>query len=72
MIRCLSLIILLPPPHNSQVSKASGGTRKGWLGGEESSNLSKWYGPDRALFLPGGLLDRNDLPDYLNGELAGE
>lgn len=29
-------------------------------------------GPDRALFLPGGLLDRNDLPDYLDGELPGE
>jgi hypothetical protein len=29
-------------------------------------------GPDRALFLPGGLLERDDLPDYLNGELAGE
>jgi hypothetical protein len=29
-------------------------------------------GPDRALFLPGGLLDRNDLPDYLDGTLAGE
>lgn len=29
-------------------------------------------GPDRALFLPGGLLDRDDLPDYLDGTLAGE
>lgn len=29
-------------------------------------------GPDRALFLPGGLLDRDDLPAYLNGELPGE
>jgi hypothetical protein len=29
-------------------------------------------GPDRALFLPGGLLDRADLPDYLDGTLAGE
>lgn len=29
-------------------------------------------GPDRALFLPGGLLDRTDLPDYLDGTLAGE
>lgn len=29
-------------------------------------------GPDRALFLPGGLLDRAELPDYLDGTLAGE
>ncbi len=29
-------------------------------------------GPDRALFLPGGLLDRNDLPLYLDGTLPGE
>ena len=29
-------------------------------------------GPDRALFLPGGLLDRSDVPAYLNGSLAGE
>lgn len=57
-----------PPPS----PQASSGTRKGWFGGEESSNLSKWYGPDRALFLPGGLLDRNDLPDYLDGTLPGD
>ena len=30
-------------------------------------------GPDRKLFLPGGLLDRDtDVPEYLNGVLAGE
>ena len=29
-------------------------------------------GPSRNLFLPDGLLDRNDVPDYLNGELAGD
>jgi len=34
--------------------------------------LDKWYGPNRALFLPGGLLDRRDLPSYLTGELAGD
>ncbi|KAI8465026.1 MAG: minor chlorophyll a/b-binding protein of photosystem II [Monoraphidium minutum] len=54
----------------SKVSSVSG--RKGWFGGAENSNLDKWYGPDRALFLPGGLLDRNDLPDYLDGTLAGD
>lgn len=46
---------------------------KGWFGGEGgASDLTKWYGPDRALFLPGGLLDPSDLPTYLNGELAGD
>lgn len=25
------------------------------------------YGPDRKLFLPGGLLDTNDVPAYLDG-----
>ena len=29
-------------------------------------------GPDRALFLPGGLLDAADVPAYLNGSLAGD
>ncbi|GBF88582.1 chlorophyll a-b binding protein, chloroplastic [Raphidocelis subcapitata] len=52
--------------------KGGSGTRKGWLGGTETSNLSKWYGPDRALFLPGGLLDRDDLPLYLDGTLPGD
>eukprot|EP00882_Tetradesmus_deserticola_P000241 GHRQ01000268.1.p1 GENE.GHRQ01000268.1~~GHRQ01000268.1.p1 ORF type:complete len:290 (+),score=147.69 GHRQ01000268.1:153-1022(+) len=46
---------------------------RGWLGGAGGAEgLDKWYGPDRALFLPGGLLDRNDLPDYLDGTLAGD
>ena len=30
------------------------------------------YGPDRALFLPGGLLDRSEVPDYLNGTYPGD
>ena len=29
-------------------------------------------GPDRLLYLPGGLLDRSEIPSYLNGTLAGE
>mmetsp|Transcript_11688 Transcript_11688/g.20755 ORF Transcript_11688/g.20755 Transcript_11688/m.20755 type:complete len:296 (-) Transcript_11688:466-1353(-) len=57
-------------------SKQSKGTKqsRGWLGGAggSSTSLDKWYGPDRALFLPSGLLDPSDLPDYLNGELAGD
>lgn len=47
---------------------------RGWTGGEggPQTNLEKWYGPNRALFLPGGLLDRTDVPSYLTGELAGD
>ncbi|MVG17117.1 hypothetical protein EF849_22065, partial [Aeromonas jandaei] len=32
----------------------------------------KWYGPDRRIFLPEGLLDRSDVPEYLNGEVPGD
>merc|ERR1719335_841191 len=47
---------------------------RGWLGGEggPQTSLAKWYGPQRALFLPGGLLDRSEIPTYLTGELAGD
>merc|ERR1712099_27708 len=53
--------------------KAGGGGRGAWLGsGEQEFNLGKWYGADRSLFLPTGLLDPTDIPEYLNGELAGD
>lgn len=29
-------------------------------------------GPDRRIFLPDGLLDRSEIPEYLNGEVPGE
>merc|ERR1711939_249437 len=47
---------------------------RGWLGGGggPQTSLDKWYGPDRALFLPSGLLERSDLPSYLSGDLAGD
>jgi len=47
---------------------------KGWLGEKNASkmNLGKWYGPGRVLFLPGGLLDKSDIPPYLNGDIAGD
>merc|ERR1719359_1967699 len=61
---------------NRTSTKMSASVKKtrGWLGGEggPQTNLDKWYGPNRALFLPGGLLDRTDLPSYLTGELAGD
>jgi len=46
----------------------------GWLGdkGGPQTNLNTWYGPNRALYLPGGLLNSSDIPKYLTGELAGD
>lgn len=32
----------------------------------------RFAGPSRALFLPRGLLDEDEIPGYLNGQLAGE
>lgn len=60
---------------SAPLKKPSAGKKtRGWLGGEggPQTNLDKWYGPDRALFLPGGLLERSDLPVYLSGDLAGD
>jgi len=37
-----------------------------------AKDLDKWYGPTRSLYLPDGLLDRNEVPSYLNGTLAGD
>jgi len=36
------------------------------------ANLDKWYGPNRQLFLPRGLLDPSEVAPYLTGELAGD
>ncbi|KAL5564589.1 hypothetical protein UlMin_027753 [Ulmus minor] len=38
----------------------------------ENDELAKWYGPDRRIFLPDGLLDRSEIPEYLNGEVPGD
>ncbi|KAL6755303.1 minor chlorophyll a/b-binding protein of photosystem II [Haematococcus lacustris] len=56
------------------VSAPGGKRSRGWLGGEggAQTDLSKWYGPDRALFLPSGLLEDKDVPSYLTGELPGD
>jgi light-harvesting complex II chlorophyll a/b binding protein 5 len=29
-------------------------------------------GPDRRIYLPEGLLDKSEIPSYLNGEVPGE
>lgn len=36
------------------------------------SELAKWYGEDRRIYLPSGLLDRSEVPEYLTGEVAGD
>ncbi|CAA6663910.1 unnamed protein product [Spirodela intermedia] len=36
-----------------------------------NEELAKWYGPDRRIFLPEGLLDRSEVPEYLNGRSPG-
>jgi light-harvesting complex II chlorophyll a/b binding protein 5 len=34
--------------------------------------LLLFSGPDRRIYLPNGLLDRDEVPEYLNGEVPGE
>ncbi|GMH31416.1 hypothetical protein Nepgr_033259 [Nepenthes gracilis] len=37
-----------------------------------NEELAKWYGPDRRIYLPEGLLDRSEIPEYLTGEVPGD
>eukprot|EP00249_Psilotum_nudum_P028820 c38759_g1_i1 orf=1232-2077(+) len=37
-----------------------------------NDELAKWYGPERRIYLPEGLLDRSDVPAYLTGEVPGD
>ncbi|CAB4319338.1 unnamed protein product [Prunus armeniaca] len=48
-----------PPPKAKAVAPAD-------------EELAKWYGPDRRIFLPEGLLDRSEIPEYLTGEVPGD
>merc|ERR1719181_225192 len=51
----------------------AGKKTRGWGGGEGGAgDLSKWYGANRKLWLPSGLWTSDDVPDYLNGSLAGD
>ena len=43
-----------------------------WTGSSSGYDSSKWYGADRKLFLPSGFLDPSEVPDYLDGTLAGD
>eukprot|EP00210_Caulerpa_lentillifera_P002099 g2014.t1 len=64
------------PPTKRVVTKpkpSSSSKTKGFFGGDGSvQNLDKWYGPDRSLFLPRGLLDPTEVAPYLNGDLPGD
>ena len=52
--------------------RSAGPAKNKWLAAEGGFDESKWYGPDRKLYLPGGLLDPSEVPDYLDGTLPGE
>ncbi|KAH7280454.1 hypothetical protein KP509_37G068400, partial [Ceratopteris richardii] len=43
--------------------------KKAALANEE---LAEWYGPSRRIYLPEGLLDKSDVPEYLTGEVPGD
>ena len=51
---------------------AGGAFRASSATSSSQTNVKFHAGPDRALFLPGGLLDAADVPAYLNGSLAGD
>ncbi|KAG6518811.1 hypothetical protein ZIOFF_022292 [Zingiber officinale] len=52
--------------------KSSAAKAKAAAASPASEELAKWYGPDRRIFLPEGLLDRSDVPEYLTGEVPGD
>jgi light-harvesting complex II chlorophyll a/b binding protein 5 len=37
-----------------------------------NEELAKWYGPDRRIYLPEGLLSKDEIPAYLTGEVPGD
>lgn len=48
-------------------------TTGGWVGEEGGAqDLGKWYGPDRVLFLPGGIFKRENVPEWMDGTLPGD
>ncbi|XP_042390160.1 chlorophyll a-b binding protein CP26, chloroplastic-like [Zingiber officinale] len=52
--------------------KSAAAKKKPAAASSVSDELAKWYGPDRRIFLPEGLLDRSDVPEYLTGEVPGD
>jgi light-harvesting complex II chlorophyll a/b binding protein 5 len=64
------------PPRKAAPKKKSAPTKRVDPGSKANiagQDLSKWYGRERKLYLPGGLLNlEDDVPDYLDGTLAGD
>jgi len=62
--------VTLTARNRNQASKRT----RGWLGGNggTQTDLRRWYGPGRVLYLPEGLILRSEIPSYLNGQLAGD
>lgn len=65
---------LLSSVFASRIRNVATKRTRGWLGGEggTQTKLELWYGPGRLLYLPEGLILRNEIPSYLNGQLAGD
>jgi len=61
-----------PAPKKAAPKKAAAPAKNRWTGSESGFDEAKWYGPDRVLFLPTGFLDRDEVPDYLDGSLPGD
>merc|ERR1719183_2761512 len=62
-----------PAPKKAVVRKAAPVKKSSGKSAQAGSDASKWYGPNRRLYLPAGLLDINtDVPSYLDGTLAGD
>ncbi|CAD5178054.1 unnamed protein product [Musa acuminata subsp. malaccensis] len=66
-----------PPPSGSPrivalFSKKSSPKSKPAAVSPVNDELAKWYGPERRIFLPEGLLDRSEIPEYLTGDVPGD
>ncbi len=73
--RCESVSAAAPSvasnAQQGQIAPADHGSAHGSQSGCPSCH-DPTAGPSRALYLPRGLLDPQDIPSYLNGSLAGE
>jgi len=65
-------VVKKPVVKKKVVVKKAPARRGGSVAPGKSAGLKQWYGPDRKLFLPIGLFERNEIPSYLNGTLAGD
>lgn len=61
-------------PAKKAAGKAAGAVKKASVKVNVPSNeeLAKWYGPDRRIYLPEGLLAKDEIPEYLTGEVPGD